>query len=297
MRPPQDLINGLNDSHWQRQEEAAAALSAWCDAHGVSEGFFALDGFDGRGCLQGSIAGTRVAANVLLPLVARHGVLPPSVRMHVACTWGQTQIFAAARGVEGLEALRLATWQKTPPDELYEIVGLKRLVLSGTQLKRVSSAVGQLRSLEVLWLQDNGDLQQLPKELGGLTQLRELRLSGCHRLETLPAELANCTRLEVVDLRGTGIRTVPALLRELPAMRAVYLSDPSATWGRPEVLVSTPDSANDLEGLQMRLARGGTYSVHLRLESRGMYDAIVVPLQEAFPEVDITHEFTMMAYR
>ena len=68
-------------------------------------------------------------------------------------------------------------------------------------------------------------LRSLPAEIGQLTSLQELYLYG-NQLTSFPAEIGQLTSLLQLDLRGNQLTSVPAAIRDHRAAGChVYLED------------------------------------------------------------------------
>jgi Leucine-rich repeat (LRR) protein len=108
------------------------------------------------------------------------------------------------------------------------------LNLSHQKIKTIPTSISKLQDLEILWLDDNPDidLNQTCKTLRTLPKLRALVISGCH-IDTLPKYIALLRHLTVLDLSDNPkIRLdlgIPALvqLSELTALSvtACHLKD------------------------------------------------------------------------
>ena len=66
---------------------------------------------------------------------------------------------------------------QTVPKELGQLASLQTLYLNNNQLQTIPKELGQLASLQVLYL-DNNQLQTIPKELGQLASLRYFQLDN-----------------------------------------------------------------------------------------------------------------------
>ena len=87
------------------------------------------------------------------------------------------------------------------PAELANLKSLQDLSFAECGLRSVPAYVGELKSLELLDLSFNEDLENagLPAELANLKTLRRLRLSNCG-LRTVPAFIGELKSLELLDL-------------------------------------------------------------------------------------------------
>ena len=102
--------------------------------------------------------------------------------------------------IRTLEHIDLSNCKETEvlPLKLTHQRSLKILTLTGTNLKELPSAIGDLINLEVLWI-GSPLLDTLPPSLGDLRNLKKLRLQDCSELQCLPASVGRLlTKLEVV---------------------------------------------------------------------------------------------------
>lgn len=76
---------------------------------------------------------------------------------------------------------------------------LKLLDLSGNLLEKLPDWIGELTSLESLYLDDNFLLRSLPESIGNLSQLSVLSIKGTE-LKKLPASLKNLKKLTDINL-------------------------------------------------------------------------------------------------
>jgi len=105
--------------------------------------------------------------------------------------------------------------------------GRKFLDLSRMGLTKVPGEIGQLASLEVLWLDDN-KLTALPGEIGQLTGLMELGLQD-NQLTALPGEIWQLTRLTALDLRNNQLTALPGEIGQLTGLMELGLQDNKLT--------------------------------------------------------------------
>src|SRR6202789_861253 len=87
---------------------------------------------------------------------------------------------------------------QTIPKELGQLASLQILYLYNNQLQTIPKELGQLASLQRLYL-DNNQLQIIPKELGQLASLQELYLNN-NKLQTIPKELGQLASLQYFQL-------------------------------------------------------------------------------------------------
>jgi len=97
-------------------------------------------------------------------------------------------------------------------------------VTSNPKLEQLPSSLTQLDRLEELRLSSNQRLSQLPENIGQLRGLKKLSLNNCSALVHLPESVGDLSQLEVLDLRGTGLTTLPQSLDRLPARCEIKVS-------------------------------------------------------------------------
>ncbi|XP_048133973.1 disease resistance protein L6-like [Rhodamnia argentea] len=103
---------------------------------------------------------------------------------------------------------------------LSKCLGLERLTLAYcSQLERIESFIGDLRSLIKLEIKGCRSLIDLPEEMGALVKLELFSLSGCSRLRELPRSLGNLTSLIELDLTDTRIRELPSSIGKFISLR------------------------------------------------------------------------------
>jgi Leucine-rich repeat (LRR) protein len=86
---------------------------------------------------------------------------------------------------------------------------LEELYMSGTNLKELPSAIGELRNLEVLEVGGSPLLGTLPPSLGDLRNLKELRFVDCWGLKCLPASVGLLSQLIVLRIEDSTLRELP----------------------------------------------------------------------------------------
>ncbi len=126
------------------------------------------------------------------------------------------------------------------PSELWNLVSLQVLSLSGNQLKEVSVEIGQLSKLQKLWLDEN-QLKEVPAEIGQLSKLQKLYLQQ-NQLSTLPAEMWALISLQILDLRRNQLGELPARISQLTCLQELYLGG--------NRLILFPSEAGQLTNLQ-----------------------------------------------
>src|SRR5271156_3318991 len=112
---------------------------------------------------------------------------------------------------------------QTIPKELGQLASLQELYLSNNQIQTIPKELGQLASLQKLYLSNN-QLQTIPKELGQLVSLQELYLSN-NQLQTIPKELGQLASLQELDLDNNQLQTIPKELGQLASLRYFQLDN------------------------------------------------------------------------
>jgi Leucine-rich repeat (LRR) protein len=84
------------------------------------------------------------------------------------------------------------------PEQIFSLMNLEWLKLSGTQLTKISPRIGTLQYLTHLDLSDN-------------------------RIVDIPTELGNLKRLESLWLRGNLITTIIEVIRRLPNLKKCFI--------------------------------------------------------------------------
>ncbi|CAM9618925.1 unnamed protein product [Scytosiphon promiscuus] len=118
--------------------------------------------------------------------------------------------------------------RELPEYELGSAAALKGLLLSGNQLSRLPSSVGDLEALETLELSDN-TLRSLPESIGRLKRLATLTVSN-NGLTGLPVSLGGLRSVKLLDLSRNGIESVPsAALTRLGALTSLDMRENKLT--------------------------------------------------------------------
>lgn len=104
------------------------------------------------------------------------------------------------------------------PENIGLMQGLRSLeVTSNSELEQLPGSLTRLHRLEKLNLSSNRRLAHLPENIGQLRGLTELSLKHCAGLGELPDSVGDLAQLQLLDLRGTGLQTLPQSLARLPA--------------------------------------------------------------------------------
>lgn len=91
--------------------------------------------------------------------------------------------------------------------------------LSSNQLTELPPEIGQLTSVQFLYLRDN-QLKILPPEIGQLSRLETLVLQG-NQLTELPPEIGRLQNLKELYLQGNPIQSIPPEITQKPGL-AIY---------------------------------------------------------------------------
>lgn len=173
--------------------------------------------------------------------------------------------------IGGGSALQRLTIEDSPLEKLpagfADLGQLASLSLSNTKLKNLSSSIGQLPALKSLSLQDNPELERLPKSLGqveeltliggrihalpsasGMSSLQKLTVDNSP-LAKLPVDFGTLGNLAHVSLSNTKLRDLPASIGNLFTLKTLSLQD------NPK-LGSLPASFGQLSGLQELTLKG-----------------------------------------
>ena len=108
------------------------------------------------------------------------------------------------------------------PEDVRTLRGLKRLSLTGNELRTLPDWLVELDGLERLVLDDNC-LTALPDWLGRHTALRRLSFAD-NRLTGLPDTLAGLSGLTLLGIGGNDLPAVPEWIGELSGLRHLYLT-------------------------------------------------------------------------
>ncbi|MGB7957651.1 MAG: leucine-rich repeat domain-containing protein [Minisyncoccia bacterium] len=103
------------------------------------------------------------------------------------------------------------------PASVFQMSNLVLLNLAGNNLTSVPPEIGNLKDLQVLYLNQNPQITSLPDVFGNLTDLKMLSLFG-DGLTTIPPSIMNLTGLKYLGLSGNPIppTTIVQLRKELP---------------------------------------------------------------------------------
>ena len=112
------------------------------------------------------------------------------------------------------------------PAEIGDLVSLQDLWLFGNELTgEIPAELGNLSNLEDLLLFDNQLSGEIPAEIGNLGNLHTLWLYNNELSGSIPAEIGNLANLESLDLNGNQlIGQIPAEIGNLAGLKDLWLS-------------------------------------------------------------------------
>ena len=116
-----------------------------------------------------------------------------------------------------LEVLVMRLGARTLPDGFGDLVGLKKLHLTGDYLRSLPSSFRQLHNLTELYLKMYRLTKSLPDEICYLTSLKGLNLA-CNSFITLPNGIEALVNLKKLDLRQSKITILPPSIGTLRSL-------------------------------------------------------------------------------
>ena len=128
------------------------------------------------------------------------------------------------------------------PAELGDLSSLERLYLYSNQLTGpIPAELGDLSSLEQLYLYSNQLTGNIPAELGDLSSLTGLSLYGNQLTGPIPPELGDLSSLTGLSLSNNQLTgTIPAELGDLSSLTGLWLSNNQLTGTIPAELGDLP---------------------------------------------------------
>ncbi len=120
---------------------------------------------------------------------------------------------------------RFCYLHEDPIPTIWHFTSLKKLMIKGNwSVHRLSSSIGQLHRLESLDVIDFGcNMHTMPEEICHLTRLKHLSFQDC-RLEQLPAKIGRLKNLETLNLKGNWcLEWLPKHIRYLQKLKILDL--------------------------------------------------------------------------
>ncbi|KAJ1688932.1 hypothetical protein LUZ63_013087 [Rhynchospora breviuscula] len=111
------------------------------------------------------------------------------------------------------------------PVSIGNLVSIECLYLSNcSSLKCLPESVGNLQNLRVMNLSECDELEEVPASIGNLASLEILDLSYCKELKYLPESIGNLLNLDYMNLEKSGIETLPSSICELSSLVTLKLT-------------------------------------------------------------------------
>jgi len=136
------------------------------------------------------------------------------------------------------------------PEELFDLVKLKHLYMSGSNIGgQLSSSFGKLTKLIELYSHANALVGEIPEEITQLTKLEVLVLSENRFVGPLPAKISNLTSLQSLFIdsfthESAGLSGPLPSFQGMPELKQISLNENSLTGSIPENFLSDDLSAN-----------------------------------------------------
>ncbi len=131
------------------------------------------------------------------------------------------QVIAQA-ATEGVTELDLCSNELTAlPPEIGQLTSLQFLYLSDNKLRSLPKEIGQLVNLQLLHLGIN-QLSSLPKEIGKLLNLLSLHLYD-NQLSSLPTEIVQLSNLQLLNLYNNRLSSLPKEFGQLVNLQTLDL--------------------------------------------------------------------------
>ena len=108
------------------------------------------------------------------------------------------------------------------PEEIGQLNSLEEMYLGQNQITAIPDEIGQLTNLVNFDLSMN-KLESLPAAIGQMANLRALGLGG-NLLKILPAQIGDLSNLNVLDLKGNQLETIPLDFASLTKLRLLNIS-------------------------------------------------------------------------
>ena len=145
-----------------------------------------------------------------------------------------------------LKSLNLSFSQVSSlPESIGNLSSLQNLDLSSTRISSLPETIGNLTSLQSLSLSLT-KISSLPESIGNLTSLQSLSLS-LTKISSLSESIGNLPSLQILDLSYTQIRSLPESIGNLPSLQSLNLSNTKISF-----LPKSIWNLTSLQGLSLR---------------------------------------------
>ena len=145
---------------------------------------------------------------------------------------------AARTGAEDLDLDGLGL--TALPPEIGQLKSLQRLFLSNNHLTVLPPEIGRLQDLYWLFVYEN-QLTALPPEIAQLAKLNDLSLRD-NQLTALPPEIGQLQNLQELNLLGNQLTSLPAEIGQLQNLRVLKLSGNPLPEPYPELIERGKDA-------------------------------------------------------
>ena len=228
----------------------------------------------GNALAQGSVAGDRLALEALYNAT-------DGANWTDNTNWSSNAALSAWHGVITDGTGRVTTLNLTDnnlsgeiPAELGDLTSLQNLYLWQNSLSgEIPAELGGLTSLQILFLEDNNLSGEIPAELGDLSSLQSLYLAQNGLSGEIPAELGDLTSLLTLDLQNNNLSgEIPAELGDLTSLQNLFLRDNNLSGEIPAEL-------GDLTNLWNLFLRNNNLSGEIPAELGDLTSLLTLDLQ------------------
>ena len=134
------------------------------------------------------------------------------------------------------------------PERIGELTSLEKLYLGKNNLKSLPESIGKLKNLKLLSVQYN-DLEKLPESIGELTNLEQLILNQ-NNIEYLPESITQLKKLSMLQLKFNELKILPDSIGQCEGLEFIHLNQ--------NLLKELPSSLGDLRKLrELRIFNAG----------------------------------------
>ena len=136
---------------------------------------------------------------------------------------GLTELPDEIRHNKSLKVLRLyGNNIQEIPEWIGELESLEKLYLGKNKLTALPSSIGQLKNLKLLSAQYN-DIETLPNSIVELENLQQLILNQ-NKLRSLPDSMHRLKKLEVLQLKFNELKKIPPSIGGCEQLQFIYLN-------------------------------------------------------------------------